>query len=64
MKKPLFLSLFIFAAVSRADNEIGFIEKFALAADRSSVLSQLIPGSEEYYFFHALHFQTPRKRKS
>lgn len=43
--------------LARAENEIGFIEKFALAPDREKVLSELIPGSEEYYFFHALHYQ-------
>jgi hypothetical protein len=41
----------------RAENEIGFIEKFALAADREAVLQQLVPGTEEYYFFYALHYQ-------
>lgn len=40
-----------------AQGEIGFVEKFALASDRESVLSQLVPGTEEYYFFHALHYQ-------
>jgi len=48
----------------RGENEIGFIEKFALAADREQVLGQLIPGSEEFYFFHALHYQnTGQKEK-
>lgn len=41
----------------RAENEIGFIEKFALAPDREAVLGQLLPGSEDFYFYHALHFQ-------
>ena len=40
----------------RAENEIGFVEKFALGADREKVLGELIPGSEEFYFFHALHY--------
>ena len=40
-----------------AENEIGWIEKFALAPDREAVLGQLLPGSEDYYFFHALHYQ-------
>lgn len=43
-----------------ADNEVGFIERFALAADREKALSELVPGSEEYYFFHALHYQNIR----
>jgi hypothetical protein len=37
---------------------IGFIEKYALAADRQAVLEELIPGSEEYFFFNCLHHQT------
>jgi len=45
---------------SWAENEIGFIEKFALAPDREKVLGELVPGTEDYYFFHALHFQNTR----
>jgi len=45
---------------SWAENEIGFIEKFALAPDRAKVLSELVPGTEDYYFFHALHYQNTR----
>lgn len=66
MNSRLALSLFLFllAPLARADNEVGFIEKFALAQDREAALSQLIPGSEEFYFFHALHFQnTAQKEK-
>ncbi|HEY2343366.1 MAG TPA: hypothetical protein VGH90_10070, partial [Chthoniobacteraceae bacterium] len=43
-----------------AQNEIGFVEKFALAKDRDAVLEQLIPGTEEYYFFQALQAQNSR----
>lgn len=43
-----------------AENEIGFIERFALASDREKALGELVPGSEEYYFFHALHYQNVR----
>ncbi len=43
-----------------AENEIGFIERFALAADREKALAELVPGSEDYYFFHALHYQNVR----
>src|SRR6188768_2026754 len=35
--------------------EIGFAEDFALAKDRSAALAQLIPGTEDYYYYHALH---------
>ena len=45
---------------ARGENEIGFIERFALAADRDKALGELVPGSEEYYFFHCLHYQSTR----
>lgn len=34
-----------------------FAERFALSDDRESVLQELIPGTQEYYYFHCLHFQ-------
>ncbi|MEO1826324.1 MAG: hypothetical protein ABGZ31_11505, partial [Roseibacillus sp.] len=40
-----------------AQQEIGFIEDFALAADREEALLQLIPGTEDYYYYHALNYQ-------
>jgi hypothetical protein len=36
--------------------EIDYREDFALAADRSVALKQLIPGTEDYYYYHALHY--------
>ncbi len=50
----LFITLLI--NVSHAQ-EIGFIERFALAENRAEVLEELIPGTEDYYYFHALHYQ-------
>ncbi|MEP6670826.1 MAG: hypothetical protein ABJF10_16835 [Chthoniobacter sp.] len=65
MKTRLALGLavsFAFAAfAARAENEIGFIEKFALAPDREAVLDQLVPGTEDYYFFRALQYQNTRQ---
>ena len=46
-----------------ADTEIGFIETFALAADREATLGQLVPGTEDHYFFHALHYQSSGQRQ-
>jgi len=60
MKLRHFLPLVVCASLGFAENEIGFIEKFALAKDRAAVLAQLVPGTEEYYFFHALHFQNTK----
>ena len=44
-------------------NEIGFIEKFALADNRDEALKQLVPGTEEFYYFHALHLQNQGQRE-
>jgi len=34
--------------------EIGFVEDFSLAEDRSLPLKQLVPGTEDYYFYQCL----------
>lgn len=57
--KTLALALLL-PLTALAENEIGFIERFALATDREKALSELVPGSEEFYFFHALHYQNVR----
>ncbi len=62
--RHLLLFTLSFTPLLLAENEIGFIEKFALAPDREKVLGELIPGSEDYFFFHALHWQnTGQKAK-
>ncbi len=43
--------------MSSANDEIGFIETFALADDRDEALKELIPGTEDFYYYHALHAQ-------
>ncbi|MGI9243783.1 MAG: hypothetical protein ACR2RV_23500, partial [Verrucomicrobiales bacterium] len=41
-----------------ADSQtIGFDELYVLSDDRAEALKQLIPGTEDYYFYHALYFQ-------
>ena len=61
MALALAVSVLLAPFATRAANEIGFIEKFALAPDREAVLDQLLPGTEDYYFFHALHYQNTRQ---
>ena len=34
--------------------ETSFLEKFSLAADRDAALKELIPGTDDYYYYHAL----------
>jgi len=46
-----------------AQQNVGFVEDFALAEDRKEALKLLIPGTEDYYYFHALHFQNEREVK-
>jgi len=41
--------------------EIGFVEEFALAEDRTIPLKQLIPGTQEYYYYHCLHYQNTQQ---
>ncbi|MGA0870689.1 MAG: hypothetical protein ACO3UM_17305, partial [Planctomycetota bacterium] len=47
----LFLTL---GTASAQGTEIGFPETFALAEDRASTLAQLVPGSEEHFFYSCL----------
>lgn len=51
------LILFVANSNRLSADEIGFIERFALAADRAAVLKELVPGTEDYYYFHCLHYQ-------
>ena len=44
--------------IPAAETDLGFLETFALAPDRETVLGQLVPGTEDYYFFNALHQQS------
>lgn len=44
-----------------AEEEVGFIETFALAKDRAKAISDLIPGTDDYYYFSALLAQQEGK---
>jgi hypothetical protein len=54
----ILLAAFLPRAIS-ADQS--FLERFALAADRDAVLKELIPGTQDYYYFHCLHYQNTQK---
>src|SRR5207237_10883607 len=49
------IGLMLLVSVTRA-GEVGYVEDFALAKDRGASLRQLIPGTEDYYYYHCLHF--------
>jgi hypothetical protein len=58
MKQAILIAGVLAALVSVARaGDIGFIEDFSLATDREAALQQLIPGTEDYYFYHCLHQQ-------
>ncbi len=46
-----------FMIQSTTAQEITFWEEFALSANRVEALEKLVPGSEDYYFFHCMHYQ-------
>ena len=50
-----------FTQVPLYGEEIGFIENFALAKDRAQVLPQLIPDTEDYFYYHVLFYQSVGK---
>jgi hypothetical protein len=41
--------------------DIEFVEQFALSGDREATLAELVPGTDEYYFFHCLHYQNTQR---
>ena len=41
--------------------EINYIEEFTLAKNRAKALEQLIPGTEDYYYYHCLHYQNTER---
>lgn len=65
---PVFLALPVSLpnvhAQEPPDNMIDrFTEKFALSDDRAAVLKELIPGTVEWYYWHALHYQNTGARE-
>lgn len=49
-------ALMVVLAMARgAAGEIGFVERFALADDREAALEELVPGTEEFFYYRCLH---------
>jgi len=57
MKSLLGMLLGIGLAAAAAAQEIGYVETFSLAADREAALKELVPGTDDYFYYHALHAQ-------
>ncbi|HVL12972.1 MAG TPA: hypothetical protein VM529_10430, partial [Gemmata sp.] len=50
------LGAVLLATPTTRAGDISYLEDFALAKDRAAALKQLIPGTEDYYYFHCLHY--------
>ena len=57
MKISMALYLSLITALCCNAQEVGYVETFSLANDREASLRELVPGTDEYYFFHALQAQ-------
>lgn len=44
-----------------AGQDIDFVERFALSDDRQATLSELVPGTDAYYYYHCLHYQNTQQ---
>ena len=62
MMRCVAAALTIVLAAAAAAEDIGFEERFALAADRSEALRDLVPGTDEFFYYHALHAQNTGQR--
>jgi len=43
-----------FGQASSHGEEIGFLEDFSIGGNRTNALTQLVPGTEAYYYYHCL----------
>ncbi len=62
MKVARMVGLLALMATSAGAQEIGFVEDFALATHRTDALKELVPGTDEYFFYHALNAQNEGNR--
>ena len=63
MRTHMTAALCLTLALCARTQEIGFVESFSLADDREAALRELVPGTDDFYFFHALHAQNTGARQ-
>jgi len=51
------LAVFVGFAAPLAANDVQYVEDFALAKDRAAALEQLVPRTEDWFYYHALFAQ-------
>ena len=62
MKSMLLAVGVVVMVVGVRAQEIGYLETFSLAGDREAALNELVPGTDEYYYFSALQAQNTGDR--
>ncbi len=63
MKTSLMLGLSVALVWNVAAQEIGYVETFSLAGDREAALKELVPGTDEYFYYQALQAQNASQRE-
>ena len=58
---PLCLTALMGWSVSA--QEIGYVETFGLAGDREAALKELVPGTDDYFYYHTLQAQNTSQRE-
>src|SRR5690606_18855817 len=51
------IALALTIGLTAQEEPLGFVERFALAEDRGATLGELIPGTEDWYYWHCIHAQ-------
>ncbi len=54
----IFAALLLLCPILSGAEDLEFLEKFALSKDRSQVLDELVPGTEDYQYFRSLYDQS------
>jgi hypothetical protein len=63
MKRRVFAVCLLALAHGAGAQEIGYTETFSLAPDREAALKELVPGTDDFFFFHALQAQNTGARE-
>ena len=55
----LFLAFLLIAVIvnTASGQDSNLLEEFVRSTDREVVLKKLVPGTPQYYYLHALHYQ-------
>ena len=63
LRSWLSVCLTVLTAWQGSAQEIGYVETFGLAGDREAALKELVPGTDDYFYYHALEAQNTGRRE-